>query len=133
MAQGGAMTVSTVSKAAEKLLGLISKHPGLSTAEIASALRLRRQTRQRAMRLLMESGRIFGTLGTDRKTLEWRPREPHRAEPVSEPRHEPAGEAVTVIAPAAAVAGKSKSPHLWTDEDWRAVEGDDDLLIGSPS
>lgn len=117
----------TTDAAAERIHGFIRKHPGLSTGEIARALRLRRQDRQRAMRLLMESGRIFGTLGTDRKTLEWRAREPHRAEPVSEPRPEPVSEAVTVIAPAAAVAAKST-----LDERWAAGEFDD-LLGGSPS
>jgi len=131
----------TTDMAMEKILGLISKHPGLNTAEIASALSIRRQDRQHAHRFLVASGRIVGTLGTDRKTIEWRPREPRRPEPVLEPRQEPISEAGTLSAPeapfqppAADVAAKSKSPFDMSAQEWLAAFGDpDDLLIGGPS
>lgn len=125
----------TVDVAAEKILAFLQKHPGLSHGDISRVLSMRRQDRQRAHRLLVASGRIVGTLRTDGKSLSWTPREPHRAEPVSEPRPDPISEAVTVFAPEApfqppaAVAAKSKSPFDMTAEEWAAAYGDPGELL----
>ena len=102
----------TPGAAAAKILAFIRKHPGVSHGDISSALSMRRQARQHAHRLLVQSGRIFGTLRGDGKTLEWRPREPHHPEPVQEPRRGPGSEAVTVSAPVAPFSSVTKVQTL---------------------
>jgi DNA-binding Lrp family transcriptional regulator len=61
----------SLDRAAEAILALLRKHPGLSTREIGAALRLRRQDRQRAMRLLKAEGAITGRLREDRRSIGW--------------------------------------------------------------